>query len=150
MALGHGILLDTHAFIWLQGRILTAKADVLATLRTAAEEDNWFISSFMFYEVAYAVARKRLHLDRELKEWFRMAMSPPSPRIVEISPEISATTVLLPSSFHGDPGDRILAATAILHDLTLCTHDKALLRHGKQGLFSTLKVNEVLQKHTSE
>jgi PIN domain nuclease of toxin-antitoxin system len=150
VALGHGILLDTHAFIWLQGRILTAKADVLATLRTAAEEDNWFISSFMFYEVAYAVARKRLHLDRELKEWFRMAMSPPSPRIVEISPEISATTVLLPSSFHGDPGDRILAATAILHDLTLCTHDKALLRHGKQGLFSTLKVNEVLQKHTSE
>jgi PIN domain nuclease of toxin-antitoxin system len=143
VALGRGILLDTHAFIWLQGRILTAKADVLTTLRTAAEENNWFISSFLFYEVAYAVGRERLHLDRDLKEWFRMAMSPPSPRIVEITPEISATTILLPSSFHGDPGDRILAATAILHDLTLCTHDKALLRHGKQGLFRTLKVNEV-------
>jgi PIN domain nuclease of toxin-antitoxin system len=145
VALGRGILLDTHAFIWLQGRLLTAKVDVLTTLRAAAEENNWFISSFLFYEVAYAVGRKRLHLDRDLKEWFRMAISPPSPRIIEITPEISAATVLLPSSFHGDPGDRILAATAILHDLTLCTHDKALLRHGKQGLLRTLKVDEATQ-----
>jgi PIN domain nuclease of toxin-antitoxin system len=143
VGLDRGILLDTHAFIWLQGQMLTAKAEVLAALRTAAEDDNWFVTSFTFYEVAHAVGRKRLHLDRELMEWFRVAASPPSPRIVEITPELAATTILLPSSFHGDPGDRILAATAILHDLTLCTHDKALLRHGQQGLFRALRVDEI-------
>jgi len=143
VALDRGILLDTHAFIWLQGRILTAKADVLSALRTAAEEDNWFISSFTFYEVAYAVGRKRLHLDRNLMEWFRAATAPPSPRVIEITPELAAATIQLPSSFHGDPGDRIMAASAILHNLTLCTHDKALLRHGQQGLFRTLRVDEI-------
>jgi PIN domain nuclease of toxin-antitoxin system len=44
--------------------------------------------------------------------------------------------------FHGDPGDRLLAAAALSHELALCTHDKQLLRFGRQGLYKALKVNE--------
>jgi PIN domain nuclease of toxin-antitoxin system len=142
VALDFGILLDTHTLLWLQARTLTARPEVLATLGSAAEKDNWFISSFAFYEVAHAVGRNRLRLDRDLMEWFRVAMSSPSPRIIEISPEIAAATTTLPATFHGDPGDRILAATAIVHNLTICTHDDLMLKFGKQGLFRTLKVNE--------
>ncbi len=143
MALDGGILLDTHTFIWLQGRILTAKPDVLAALKIAADNKNWFISSFTFYEVAHSVARKRLHLDRDLMEWFRVAMFHPAPRIIDITPDIAAATAALPATFHGDPGDRILAATAIVHNLTICTHDDLLLKFSKQGLYKALKVSEI-------
>jgi PIN domain nuclease of toxin-antitoxin system len=146
VALDGGILLDTHAFIWLQGRILTAKPDVLAALRIAADDKNWFISSFTFYEVAHAVARKRLHLDRDLMEWLRVAMFHPSPRIIEITPDIAAATATLPATFHGDPGDRILAATAIVHNLTIYTHDDLLLKFSKQGLFGAVKVSEIKER----
>jgi len=136
------VLLDTHAWIWLRFGTLTAKADVLEVLREAAEDQNWFVPSFSFYEIAHAVSRKRLQLDMPLLDWLRGGSSLGMPLVLPVSPEIAAATHLLPESFHGDPGDRIVAATAVAHNLTLCTHDKELLRYGKQGLFRTVKVNE--------
>ncbi len=143
MALDHGILLDTHVFIWLQARKLKASVEDMATLTKAAAGDRWFINSFAFFEISHAVSRKRLHLDRELPEWLRLAMVHPAPTIIGITPEIAAATAQLPEDFHGDPGDRILAATAIIHNLTIVTHDDLMLRFGKQGLYRTLKVNEL-------
>jgi PIN domain nuclease of toxin-antitoxin system len=32
----------------------------------------------------------------------------------------------LPRTFHGDPADRMVVATARAHDLTLATHDEAI------------------------
>ncbi len=145
VALDHDLLLDTHAFVWLQFRTLKASADDLATLAKAAERNRWFISSFTFFEIAHAFQRKRLRLEKELPEWLRLAMVHPSPTVIGITPEIGAATAQLPDEFHGDPGDRILAATAIIHNLTLVTHDDLLLKFGKQGLFRTLKVDEIKQ-----
>ncbi|MFM9883138.1 MAG: PIN domain-containing protein [Burkholderiales bacterium] len=34
----------------------------------------------------------------------------------------------MPNSFHGDPADRIIVATARTHALPLATHDKAMRR----------------------
>jgi PIN domain nuclease of toxin-antitoxin system len=138
----HGILLDTHSLIWLQFGRLTARPEVFAALRTAADERNWFVSSFSFYEIAHAVQRGRLQLDLPVLDWLRKASTHRSPRVLGITPEIASATSALPASFHGDPGDRIIAATAIAENLTLCTHDDILLRFGKQGLFRTLKVRE--------
>jgi PIN domain nuclease of toxin-antitoxin system len=80
-------------------------------------------------------------------KWFQDALRHPGPRIIEITPMIAAATLQLPAHFQGDPGDRILAATAITENLALCTHDDLLLRFGKQGLFQTLKVSETKEKN---
>jgi PIN domain nuclease of toxin-antitoxin system len=105
---------------------LTARPEVLDTLRDASANADWFVSSISLYEVANAVMRKRLDLYSPLLDWFQRALRHPGPRILEITPEIAAATLKLPESFHGDPGDRILAATAIVGNLALCTHDDAL------------------------
>jgi PIN domain nuclease of toxin-antitoxin system len=43
---------------------------------------------------------------------------------------LNADTVIavndLPASFHGDPADRMIVATARVHDLFLATHDAAI------------------------
>ncbi len=143
VALDQDLLLDTHAFVWLQFRTLKASAEDLATLAKAAERNRWFLSAFSFFEMAHAFQRNRLQLDKDLSEWLRLAMVHPAPTIIGITPEIAAATAQLPEEFHGDPGDRILAATAIIHNLTVVTHDDLMLRFGKQRLFRTLKVNEL-------
>jgi len=116
------------------------------TLREASAKAAWFISSMSLLEVANAVERRRLELDRPLQEWFRDALQFPGPRVIDITPEIACATVRLPKAFQGDPGDRVLAATAITEHLALCTHDDDLLRFGKQGIFSTLKVSEAKEQ----
>ena len=147
VALTTGLLLDTHAWVWLRAGTLASKPENLDIIRNAAAAANWFVSSFSLSEIAHAVSRKRLALDRPILKWFQDSLLPPGPRIIEITPRIAAATLQLPATFQGDPGNRILAATAITENLILCTHDDLLLRFGKQGLFQTIKVSEMKEKH---
>jgi PIN domain nuclease of toxin-antitoxin system len=46
-----------------------------------------------------------------------------------VTPAIADTAVALPSSFPGDPADRLIYATAIEHGLKLVTKDQAIHDH---------------------
>lgn len=50
-------------------------------------------------------------------------------RTVSISPAIADTAVSLPSSFPGDPADRMIYATAIEHGWQLVTKDRRMREH---------------------
>lgn len=55
-------------------------------------------------------------------------------------PEIAVESVQLPDSFHGDPADRMIVATARVHQLTLLTHDKKILDYAKKEYVSVMRV----------
>jgi len=135
-----GLLLDTHVWAWIGNGILHPDPALVEYINDAGQRDMLFLSSISLYEMANAHKRGRLDLvGRTLEDWFRANLRKPGVRILEISPEIALQTGRLPSGFHGDPGDRLLAATAQVESLTLVTHDKVLLRYGKQGLFPALR-----------
>jgi PIN domain nuclease of toxin-antitoxin system len=50
-------------------------------------------------------------------------------RTVPVTPEIAAAAVDLPSSFPGDPADRLIYATAIQNGWRLITKDRRLRAH---------------------
>jgi PIN domain nuclease of toxin-antitoxin system len=50
-------------------------------------------------------------------------------RTLPLTPAIADTAVSLPSSFPGDPADRLIYATAIEHGLRLVTKDRRLRAH---------------------
>lgn len=50
-------------------------------------------------------------------------------RTLAITPALADTAVNLPSSFAGDPADRLIYATAIEHGLPLVTKDGRLREH---------------------
>ena len=50
-------------------------------------------------------------------------------RTLPLTPAIADTAVSLPSSFPGDPADRLIYATAIEHGLRLVTKDRKLRAH---------------------
>jgi PIN domain nuclease of toxin-antitoxin system len=142
-----GVLLDTHSWVWLQNDQLDMRGAVRQTLQDALDRDALFACSISMLEIANAARRGRMSFDRSLADWFKISQRNPGVRLIDISPEIALDTMKLPSAFHGDPGDRIIAATARVNGLTLCTHDRDLLRFGKQGLMRTLKVNKKRELH---
>lgn len=89
------ILLDTHAWLW------------------------WV------WELAMLVETGRLRLDRDVAKWVRDALSRPTIRIVDLTPEIAVPAARL-AGFHGDPADRLIAATALALNCVLVTKDRKL------------------------
>ena len=61
-----------------------------------------------------------------LREWLEKAAAPPLVRRHGISPAVAAELASLPDSFHRDPADRILVATARVLGATLLTQDSRI------------------------
>jgi PIN domain nuclease of toxin-antitoxin system len=137
-----GLLLDTHVWVWIANGLLHPDPGLIKRLEAAASRDAIFLSSISLYEVANAARRGRMNLLRSLEDWFAANLRRPGVRIIDVTSSIALETTRLPAAFHGDPGDRLIAATARLEGLALVTHDKELLRFGKKGLFPVLKASQ--------
>ena len=128
-------LLDTHVLIWwLQGDgpLSSAQRHVL----DAADADSPLrVSDISLWEVATLHSLRRISLSLPVREWLQKAVAPPLVRRQGISPAIAAEVGALPDSFHGDPADRILVATARIVGATLLTHDRHIV---DSGLVATL------------
>lgn len=59
--------------------------------------------------------------------WPDKAVAPPLVRRQGISPAIAAELAALPDSFHRDPADRILVATARVFGATLLMRDRRII-----------------------
>lgn len=118
------LLLDTNA--WIR---LTQNPSELSTAARQAliAETTLALSPISIIEVAQLQTRNRLSLTQPLEEWMSHAL-PPFIQLLEITPAIACDAYRIPD-FHGDPADRIIAATARTHHLTLVTSDKALIAH---------------------
>ena len=119
------ILLDTHAAIWLAidqglGRQSQSIAD------KALADDRLAISAFSFWELAMLIAKRRLRAVRSAGEQ-RAKLLAAGLRELPLTGEIAILAAEL-HGLHGDPADRIIAATAIAHEATLMTADRNLLR----------------------
>ena len=69
----------------------------------------------------------RIRLTIPLREWLDKATAPPPARRRGISPAIAAEPASLPDSFHRDPADRILVATARILGAALLTRDRRIV-----------------------
>ncbi len=135
-----GILLDTHAWLWWSDRGDGWRPAVQTRLAAAVQQQNIYIASITLMEMANMVRKQRVDLSMSLNAWFSMMKEKVGAQALDLTTDIAVEIAQLPADFHGDPADRVIAATARVHGLTLCTHDRRLLQYGKQGLFSTLEI----------
>jgi PIN domain nuclease of toxin-antitoxin system len=68
-----------------------------------------------------------LILDAPLERWFEIALPAQRTRVLPITPQIAIESARLPPPFHKDPADRLIVATARIHDLTVITSDDKIL-----------------------
>jgi PIN domain nuclease of toxin-antitoxin system len=122
------ILLDTHIWVWwVHGntRLTSAQVEAIAV----SEADAIGVSAISCWEVAKLVERRRLELPCSVDEWIEQALSYPGMRLLELSPEIAIESCRLPGTFHRDPADQIIVATARVHGCPLLTSDARLLAY---------------------
>ena len=116
------IVLDTPIWIWWvsgSNRLSDNQREVIQT----AGRGNIGVSAISCWEVAKLVELGRLELDRPVVDWLRSALLDYRIRLLELSPEVAVASTQLPGSFHRDPADQIIVATARLNNYRLVTSD---------------------------
>ncbi|MGQ0744114.1 MAG: type II toxin-antitoxin system VapC family toxin [Acidimicrobiales bacterium] len=118
------ILLDTHALLWWKagGGLLSAEAATAISQASVV-----LISPVSCWEVATLVRKGRIGLDRPIGLWTthlfadeRVEQAPLSPAGAARAGSFDAKT------FHADPADRLIYATAAELRVPLVTRDRRL------------------------
>lgn len=116
------ILLDTHIWIWwIQEHPALPKS--LRDRLEAEQATGICVSVFSCWEVAMLASQQRIRLPIATLEWLEAALTRPGTRLLDLTPEITVESTQLPGTFHRDPADQIIVATARIHDLALVTLD---------------------------
>jgi len=118
------VLLDSHVLHWW-----SAEPDRLsAVARTAVlEADELAVASITWFELAWLAAHERIDVAIPISTWLQGLSA--QVRTVGTTPAIALAAVTLPSSFPGDPADRLIYATAVEHGWPLVTKDRRLRDH---------------------
>lgn len=120
------ILLDTHVLVWmhLDSRELGRRARALLDLAWPSGEAA--VSTITFWEVAMLQRKGRVGVTHDVLGW-RGGLRAAGLGEVGVTAEIATLAGEIPD-MHGDPADRIIAATALtLDDCRLLTADGRLL-----------------------
>ncbi|WP_419934482.1 type II toxin-antitoxin system VapC family toxin [Candidatus Palauibacter sp.] len=120
-------LLDTHVLIWWLNDVSRLSPEQREVVASASVDSPLLVSDISLWEVAALYDLGRILLAVPLREWLDKAVAPPLVRRQGISPAIAAELAALPDSFHRDPADRILVATARVFGATLLTHDRRII-----------------------
>lgn len=122
------ILLDTHIWVWWvhgDSRLRTASLDLLKE----HEASGLGVSVISCWEIAKLVEYKRLDLPTSVEEWIEQALLYPGVVLLELTPRIAVEATQLPGSFHRDPADQLIVATARVHGSRLATADRKILAY---------------------
>ena len=123
-------LLDTHILLWWLGENSRLSPEQRRVLEKADEENPLLVSDITLWEIATLASLGRIKLHLPLREWLEQAAAPPLVRLLPITPAVAAEVAALPDSFHRDPADRILVATARVLGSTLITRDRQIIEAG--------------------
>lgn len=120
-------LLDTNCIIWAVSHpeLLSERARKIFL----DAETEIVVSPMSCAEIAGAVERGRIELDRHWKLWFRHFVDANGWEIIPIELSIIEEAYSLPEPFHRDPVDRLLVASARLYHAKLLTSDQKILNY---------------------
>jgi len=118
------LLLDTHVLHWW-----SAEPERLSPVATQALEaaGELAVCDITWYELAWLAEHERIDLAVPVLTWLQQLAG--QVRTLGVTPAVAATAAALPSSFPGDPADRLIYATAVQHGCRLVTKDGRLRAH---------------------
>ena len=125
------ILLDTHVLVWV-GEDPTSLGPKTSSVLDEHQDDQW-CSAISFWEVAMLFDKGRMSLSLPLDQWVRSIIVQGQVKVAAVSAGIACSAGVLPGDLHGDPGDRIIIATARALGCPLVTADRKILAYAAAG-----------------
>ena len=119
------ILLDTHVLLWLSYDYARISQKALGAIKEArARERGIAISPMTLIEIAMLSSYRRIQAIPDLET----LLSDIEQRFVvlPITARIAVQAFELPPEYPNDPADRVIGATALIHDLPLVTADNQI------------------------
>ena len=115
------IVLDTHIWLWW----VNEDNEFLKPLwlEVIEQADEVGVSAISLFEVAWLQQHGKIQLPCAINEWFEKALAGSGISLLPLTPPIATLAVSL-TDYHSDPQDRIIMATAIVHDGKLISVDK--------------------------
>lgn len=115
------LLLDTHVVHWW-----SAEPHRLSKVaaRAIEEADELAVNPITWFELAWLAHHGRITVAIPVRSWLEGLAE--DLRTVTTSPAVADTAAALPSSFPGDPADRLIFATAVEQGWRLVTKDQHL------------------------
>ena len=113
------IVLDTHIWLWWINQDSKLKATWLEHIGQAVHVG---VSAISLFEVSWLERHGRIQFSEPYDEWFDKALAGSDVRVVPITPKIAWKAATLPEH-HSDPQDRIIIATALIHNARLLSAD---------------------------
>ena len=131
------VLLDTCAVIWLaNGNPL--HHDSVASIVRAGLSGGIFVSPASAWEIGL-LAKPRsgrgasVQFKPAPKTWFARFAAGPGIRLADLTPNIAIDASWLPGDLHGDPGDRMIIATARHLRIPIVTRDSKIIDYAAAG-----------------
>jgi PIN domain nuclease of toxin-antitoxin system len=124
-ASGRLILLDTHVWIWAIEQDRRLKREHEKIIEENAGQV--FVCAASLWEVSMLVSKKRMKLIFPLREWLEFGTVAVGLPVLPITTAVAAEAYELPGTFHDDPADRLIVATARVHKCLLLTEDSKIL-----------------------
>lgn len=113
------IVLDTH--VWIRWINLDAQISPRWRARIESDEDVG-VSAISCFETAWLAGHGRIVLPCPIANWLELALGGSGVALLPLSPDVARVAVALPEH-HRDPQDRLIIATALVHDATLISAD---------------------------
>ncbi|HRP24153.1 MAG TPA: type II toxin-antitoxin system VapC family toxin [Thauera sp.] len=127
------LVLDTHVLVWLVQGDSRLHAEIVCQIDEFARQTRVLVPAISLWEIGMLVAKGRLQLAQDVQQWVDAVLGLPGLGLAALEPAIAVASSRLPGALHGDPADRMIAATARHHDALLVTADEKLLAYGAAG-----------------
>lgn len=124
------ILLDTHAAMWSAAHALADETQTI--IDEAAGRGELLLSPITAWEIGMLFAKGRIRLAVPLEEYIRRLFVESDITLALLTPKIAMDSTMLPGTFHQDPADRMIVATAAAYGAILMTRDKAIHTYAKR------------------